>query len=267
MANEDNPPATTAQATPISINMAGENPIDNPRASGHRESPFFKLPPEVRNKIYREYFAGSEVSLVIDPPTNVQVVPITGRRSIFSTTNSNHHILLTCYQVYLEALALYWSTTLVRNGCDGHFSRGYFLSRIPALAKPFIQHLRDVSGLPGRGSRLLRGEMIRVSSSLADSFDEFPNLKSCSVKEWRRGPSENRLVEGQSDEAVARHPHVHILDKTLYYQTIPLNPTEIWGPIKRNDWGYPIMIRKVCSLKSTSTPSCPACDVVYGGCN
>lgn len=73
------------------------------------------------------------MSLVIDPPANVQVVPVTGRRSIFSTANSNHHFLLTCMQVYLEALALYWSTTLVRNGCDGHFSRSYFLNRVSSF--------------------------------------------------------------------------------------------------------------------------------------
>lgn len=36
-------------------------------------------------------------------------------------------------QVYLEALALYWSTTLVRNGCDGHFSRSYFLNRVSSF--------------------------------------------------------------------------------------------------------------------------------------
>lgn len=28
-----------------SINMAGENIIDNPREWGHHKSPFFKLPP------------------------------------------------------------------------------------------------------------------------------------------------------------------------------------------------------------------------------
>lgn len=85
---------------------------------------------EIRNKIYVETFDGSEISLVIDPPENVAVVPVTGRCSIFNTASSNHQFLLTCYQVYHEALALYWTNTVVRNGCGGHFSRAYFLNRM-----------------------------------------------------------------------------------------------------------------------------------------
>lgn len=195
--------------------MAGENFINNPRDWGHVKSPFFKLPPEIRNKIYRETFTDSEVALVIDPPLHVNVVPVTGRRSIFNTANSNHHFLLTCVQVYLEALALYWSTTVVRNGCDGHFSRRYFLNRIPAFAKPFIQHLRDVNGVPCRGIKWLRGELIRWPSSLAETFDDFPNLKSCLIKEWRRGTSQDMRVPHECDQALARHPDVHIIEKDV----------------------------------------------------
>lgn len=110
--------------------MAGENNTNNPRDWGHHKSPIFKLPPEIRNKIYAETFEGSEISLVIDPPLNVAVVPVTGRLSVFNTANSNHHILLTCRLAYLEALALYWTTVVVRNGCNGHFSSAYFLNRM-----------------------------------------------------------------------------------------------------------------------------------------
>lgn len=113
-----------------SINMADENNTNNPRDWGHHKSPIFKLPPEIRNKIYAETFEGSEISLVIDPPPTVAVVPVTGRHSVFNTDNSNHHILLTCRLAYLEALALYWTTVIVRNGCGGHFSRAYFLNRM-----------------------------------------------------------------------------------------------------------------------------------------
>lgn len=190
--------------------MANQNIINDSRDMGDINSPFFMLPPEVRNMIYHETFTGSEVALVIDPPRHVNVVPVTGRRSIFSTANSNHHFLLTCVQVYSEALAFYWYTTVVHNGCDGHFSRGYFLSRIPATAKPYIQHLRDVNGVPSRGSQWLRGELIRRSSSLAESFDEFPKLKSCSIKDYW-----HTEVPGECDRAVARHPHVHILEKDV----------------------------------------------------
>lgn len=110
--------------------MAGENDTNNPRDWGHHKSPIFKLPPEIRNKIYAETFEGSEIALVIDPPPTVAVVPVTGRHSVFNTDKSNHHILLTCRLAYLEALALYWTTVVVRNGDDGHFSRAYFLNRM-----------------------------------------------------------------------------------------------------------------------------------------
>lgn len=81
--------------------------INNPRDWGHHKSPFFKLPPEIRNKIYRETFTGSDIALVLDPPMNVNVVPVTGRRSVFVNVGSaNHFFLLTCVQVYLEALAI-----------------------------------------------------------------------------------------------------------------------------------------------------------------
>ncbi|KAK7699415.1 hypothetical protein SLS64_011711 [Diaporthe eres] len=230
--------------------MAGENLIDNPRDWGHVKSPFFKLPPEIRNKIYRETFTASEVALVIDPPLHVHVVPVTGRRSIFNTTNSNHHFLLTCVQVYLEALALYWSTAVVRNGCEGHFSRGYFLNRIPAIAKPFIQHLRDVNGAPSRGSRWLRGQLIRWSASLAESFDEFPNLKSCLIKDWRRGHSRNLIVPYEIDQAVARHPNVHIIEKDITWETDPPDPG--FGPIRRFPSGYPVLVRQHIFLNRTT---------------
>ncbi|KKY35865.1 hypothetical protein UCDDA912_g04137 [Diaporthe ampelina] len=166
--------------------MADEH--NSPRDWGHHQSPLVKLPPGIRNKIYRETFTGSEVSLAIDPPLNVEVVPGTGRRSAFSTVNSNHHILLTCVQVYLEALALYWSTTVVRSGCNGHFSRHYFLNRIPAIAKQHIVHLRDVNAMSSGEFKWLRGEEIGRSAALAMSLDEFPNLKSCLIN-WRPGGS------------------------------------------------------------------------------
>lgn len=250
--------------------MAAENLINSPRDWGHVKSPFFKLPPEIRNKIYREAFTGSEVALVIDPPLDVNVVPVTGRRSIFSTANSNHHFLLTCFQVYLEALALYWATTVVRNGCDGHFSRGYFLNRIPAFAKPYIQHLRDVNGAPSRRSKWLRGELIRCSSSLAEALHEFPNLKSCLIKEWRRGRSQNLSVSGrlqnlslsgrsqnlsvsyECDQAVTRNPNVHIIEKDVTWETNPLGPH--MGVSLPYPFGYPVMLRQVCSSELSSSP-------------
>lgn len=238
--------------------MAGENLINSPRDWGHVKSPFFKLPPEIRNKIYRETFAASEISLVIDPPLHVHVVPVTGRRSIFSTANSNHHFLLTCFQVYLEALALYWSTTVVRNGYEGHFSRSYFLNRIPAFAKPYIQHLRDVNGLPSRRPKWLRGEMIRSSSSLAESLDEFPNLKSCLIKDWREGHPRNRIVPFELDQAITRHPNVHIIEKDVTWETDP--PSSQSGPIRRFASGYPVLVRQVCGSE-LSPPLPPRCQV------
>jgi hypothetical protein len=206
--------------------MADEDD-NHPRDWGHHKSPFFKLPPEIRNKIYRETFAGSKIDLIFDPPFRVKVVPVTGRRSIFSTVKSSHHFLLTCFQVYSESLAIYWSLTLVRNGCDGHFSRGYFLNRIPAIARPYIQHLRGVLVEDYRPSvaKWMQDLAIGWHLSLAESLVSFPNLKSCSILSDPWG------MPFLYREAKARHPKVHFLEKTV--RTIDFAARGVVGPLQK----------------------------------
>lgn len=147
------------------------------RGSGHLASPLFtRLPTEIRLKIYHETFAGSVTALCLLPslvesgfwnihkPSHkftigvyVEEAGISYRQFARSTlflalgkygswnySQSYHQLLLTCRQVYDEALPLYWSETLVRNGEDYHFSRKYFVERVPDLAK---NHIRRILGL------------------------------------------------------------------------------------------------------------------------
>lgn len=239
------PPVPALQAHgAVPSNIADElNSDGNPRDWGHLESPLFKLPPEIRNKVYREIFTGSAVALVFDPPLTVDVVPATGRRSVFSTANSNHAILLTCDQIYREARFLYWATIVVRNGCGGHFDRRYFLSRIPAIVKPHIQHLRGVRVVPRDENNPLKDDLNIVPKPFAISLDEFPNLKSCFVKEeedWR-----SMYIWSACNQAAARHPHVHILRKDVRF----LNPVFRTADFQSDGWfNFPVRSSEIPSI-------------------
>lgn len=204
---------------------------------GHHKSPIFKLPPEIRNKIYHETFAASERDLVIDPPMDIDIVPVTGRRSVFTTAKSTHHFLLTCFQVYCEALAIYWSSTLVRNGPShdfplGHFSRGYFLNRIPAIARQHIQHLRGVYLMRRLPDRWLQGQAIGLHLSPAESLDLFSNLKSCLLLDW------GHECHSRSEVSV-RHPNVHTFTKQV--RKLRIGAAIPWLP----GWNSPFRLKKV----------------------
>lgn len=103
----------------------------------------------------------------------------------------------------------------------------------PAAAKRYIQHLRGVNAVPIYTLRWLRGEIIRWQPSLAEFFDEFPNLKSCLIKEW--SPRSTGSVPDECDEAIARHPGVQLIDKWLTYKTVPVDPNS----------GDQVMVREV----------------------
>lgn len=113
----------------------------------------------------------------------------------------------------------------------------------PAAAKRYIQHLRDVNAVPTDTIRRLRGEIIRWSPSLAGFFDAFPNLKSCLIKEWT--PRSSGPVLEECDEAIARHPWVHLIDKTLTWETVPEDPNNPYGPIRRDALGNQVRVREV----------------------
>lgn len=178
---------------------------------GHEASPLFKLPGEIRNNIYRQVFSGGEMSLIIDPPVGVTVaLPLGGRRSVFDSSRSFHQFILTCFAAQ-EAIAIYWAETIVRNGCDGHFSRGYLINRIPAFAKAYIQHLRLVPSVINRKFRLLRGARIRCPLSFAESLHQFPKLRTCYI-------SDSTMTDQEVGNALAQRPNVQFLVKNDYYE-------------------------------------------------
>lgn len=113
----------------------------------------------------------------------------------------------------------------------------------PANAKPYIQHLRDVNAMATRTYRRLRGEVIRRSPSLAVFFDEFPNLKSCLIKEWQ--PWSTPSVPTECNEAIARHPGIHLIDQRMTYEEVPEDPQNPRGPIRRLPSGFPFLVRQV----------------------
>lgn len=113
----------------------------------------------------------------------------------------------------------------------------------PAAAKRYIQHLRDVNAVPTDTIRRLRGEIIRWSPSLAEFFDAFPKLKSCLIKEW--DPRSSGSVLEECDEAIAEHPWVHLIHKTLSYGTVPEDPNNPYGPVRRDASGNQVRVRQV----------------------
>lgn len=198
---------------------------------GHLQSPLFKMiPTEVRLDIYRHAFAGSETALQLHPdgpesrhrprsflashfkPSPPGPLPIGGRRSVFHTRRRDlkYQLLLTCKQIYNEALAIYWSETIVCND-QGRFSRSLFFERIPDFAKLHIKHLRDVQTCVNPGVRALRGIASSRQASFAEALDAFPKLQTCSVQDEEWGTEPSKAVE----EALARLPEVHILKTYL----------------------------------------------------
>lgn len=191
---------------------------------GHLYSPLLKMiPTEVRLEIYRHTFAGSETALQLHPDATKPLhrsgpLPVGGRRSVFYS--SRYQLLLTCKQIYNEALAIYWSETIVCND-EGRFSRGLFFERIPDFAKLHIKHLRDVHTCVNPGVKALHGIAFGRQASFAEVLDAFPKLQTCSVRHEAWGTQPSKAVE----EALARHPEVHILKTWLKFR---LEPTMIW---------------------------------------
>lgn len=191
------------------------------------QSPLFKLiPTELRLDIYRHTFAGSETALQLQPrltdlrdltasflASRSDPFPAGGRRSVFCTSGRymKYQLLLTCRQIYDEALDIYWSETIVCNH-QGYFSRGLFFERIPDFAKLHINHLRDVQTGVNPGVKALRGIAFDRQASFAEALDEFPKLKTCSIRD---GNLEMRTPSKVVEEALVRHPGVHLLKSCI----------------------------------------------------
>ncbi|KAG6355713.1 hypothetical protein INS49_003677 [Diaporthe citri] len=190
---------------------------------GHLQSPLFKvIPTELRLDIYRHTFAGSEMVLQLQTDAlrfspfhswfprvlRSEFLPVGGRRSVFRTSGQylTYQLLLTCKQIYDEALAIYWSETIVSNH-EGYFSRALFFERIPDFAKLHIKHLRDVQTGVNPGVKARRGVAFSRQASFAEALDVFPKLQTCLIRDgaWEERPS--KAVQ----EALVRHPEVYLI--------------------------------------------------------
>ncbi|KAK7729190.1 hypothetical protein SLS63_006319 [Diaporthe eres] len=112
--------------------------------------------------------------------------------------------------IYDEALDIYWSETIVCNH-EKYFSRALFFERIPDFAKLHIKHLRDVQTGVNPGAKALRGIASSRQASFAEALDAFPKLQTCSIREGTGGKKLSKEVE----EALVRHPEVHLLKTSL----------------------------------------------------
>lgn len=192
--------------------------------SGHLRSPLFKLiPTELRLFIYRATFAGSVIDLELHPEAVdpefypdrqsgcgwLGPLPVGGRRSVFCSIGryvKPWQLLLTCKQIYDEAITIYWSEIILCNH-KAIFSRGLFFERIPDFAKLHVQHLRDVQTCINPGVNALQGIAFTRQASFAEALDAFPKLKTCSVADGQLAMKPCKAVE----EALVRHPEVHFL--------------------------------------------------------
>lgn len=216
---------------------------------GHLQSPLFKLmPTELRLNIYRHTFAGSEMVLQIQPdapraqphplakwlPSPSGLLPVGGRRSVFCTSGRylKYQLLFTCRQIYDEALDIYWSETIVCNH-EKYFSRALFFERIPDFAKLHIKHLRDVQTGVNPGAKALRGIASSRQASFAEALDAFPKLQTCSIREGTRGKKLSKEVE----EALVRHPEVHLLKTSLNMEDDDDDPWSL-----SFDWKFEVCI-------------------------
>lgn len=104
--------------------------------------PFFKLPFDVRQKVYRKFFQGSRLEVrnrwYQSDPTN--------RYTKYSRTsvgiNREFLLLLTCKAADKEARDIYWSQTTIR--CSAFMSFQANLHAIPFCARPFVRTLEGV---------------------------------------------------------------------------------------------------------------------------
>lgn len=202
---------------------------------GHLQSPLFKrIPTELRLDIYRHTFAGSETLLQIQPDTPHSHhhtgdflasesiwLPSDSRRIVFTTRGRylKYQLLLTCRQIYDEALATYWSETIVWNH-GGYLSRGLFFERIPDFAKLHIKHLRDVQTDVNPGAEALRGVASSRQASFAEALDAFPRLQTCSIRDGAKGKMPSKAAE----EALVRHPEIHLLKYFLEIESYDDHP-------------------------------------------
>lgn len=180
--------------------------------SGHSASPLFtRLPAEIRLSIYRETFVGSVTTLCVLPFSREDrrnwespyfinlIVPVepTGMPSSYAhnaqyvegvfdayrqggtwdTSCSHHQLLLTCRQIYDEAMHLYWSETLVCNGEDHwyYFNRKYFVKRVPDIAKKYVRRIYGIR---------FEGGSNEIHMPFAEFLSHFPRLEVCRMHDW-----------------------------------------------------------------------------------
>lgn len=189
--------------------------------------PFFKLPFDVRQKVYREFFQGSRLEVrnrwyQSDP---------TDRYTKYSRMsvgiNREFLLLLTCKAAHKEALDIYWSQTIIK--CSAVMSFEANLQAIPFCARPFVRALEsvplhvDVHPRPRMPLRLFLGLFPRL---------EYCEFKRPTVKMYCHAheiPRERLLEEVGSDEfralALAMNPD----RPPIFVQRIFFFPQKDWN--------------------------------------
>lgn len=146
-------------------------------ADGHLNSLFFTmLPPELRLNIYEEALEGSAASIVEFPWFSVPNVddyrmPFTK----FMLQPSRHcQLLLTCHAMYEEAMPVYWARTVISMGGRDHCpGSGSMIASIPTHARPYIQHIIEVTHPLGDDGWGYEGWWFTKTLS------HLPSLKTC----------------------------------------------------------------------------------------
>lgn len=215
------------------------------RGHGHVASPLFtKLPAELRLKIYREAFSGSQAA--------IERASSSRSPTLFLEPTDHNRLLFTCHQVYEEACSTYWRMTAVKVGNwadpDGLEE---VLRVIPSHARSLIEELQgiivdDYTKMEFRGF-LGHFKQLRTVR-LGDAFDMEHRVCKCDgISGWLPHLLYDALFEAglsRSDLAISAVPlKVAVLQKATYCEMCTLRHMEIFinhmtGKVFDTEEGY-----------------------------
>lgn len=141
------------------------------------------LPPELRIKIYGLVFKDSQMTVRVHDYNHRRNKAAAGKAKIESAIQAiqatNHYrLLLTCRQIYDDALASYWATSIVI--CEGRKGPCYldeFIQVCPPALLNNVQHLRNIN-LPHLKATRLQDRPGLTAHALLKGLN---NLKSCEI--------------------------------------------------------------------------------------